>query len=72
MQAANLNLVQVKCHVEIWTCILGLAKPVGYALRGGGEKVYVCMLSLINTVLCPIKFNSNTIELTFHTSCYFI
>ena len=36
MQAANLNMVQVKCHVGIRTCILGLANPVGYALRGGG------------------------------------
>ena len=24
----------------------------------------------INTVLCPIKVNSNTIEVTMHTSCY--
>ena len=24
----------------------------------------------INTVLCFIKFNSNTIELIVHTSCY--
>ena len=24
----------------------------------------------INTVLCPIIFNSNTIELTLHASCY--
>ena len=24
----------------------------------------------INTLLCPIIFNSNTIELTMHTSCY--
>ena len=26
----------------------------------------------INTTLCPIKGNSNTIELTVHTSCYCI
>ena len=24
----------------------------------------------INTMLCPIKSNSNTIELTVHISCY--
>ena len=24
----------------------------------------------INTMLCPIKVKSNTIELTVHTSCY--
>ena len=24
----------------------------------------------INTMLCPIKVNSNTIELTVHNSCY--
>ena len=24
----------------------------------------------INTMLCPIRFNSNTIELTVHTACY--
>ena len=26
----------------------------------------------INTVLCPIKVNSNTIELTVPTSCYWV
>ena len=26
---------------------------------------------IINTVSCPIIFNSNTIELAVHTSCYF-
>ena len=26
----------------------------------------------IKTMLCPIKVNSNTIELTMHTSCYCI
>ena len=26
----------------------------------------------INTMLYPIKVNSNTIELTTHTSCYYI
>ena len=26
----------------------------------------------INIMLCPIKANSNTIELTVHTSCYCI
>ena len=25
-----------------------------------------------NTMVCPIKVKSNTIELTVHTSCYFI
>ena len=26
----------------------------------------------INTMLCPLKVISNTIELTVHTSCYFV
>ena len=26
----------------------------------------------INTMLCPIKSNSNTIKFTVHTSCYFV
>ena len=28
------------------------------------------ILNDINTMSCPIKVYSNTIELTFHTSCY--
>ena len=28
------------------------------------------ILNDINTMSCPIKVNSNTIELTVHTSCY--
>ena len=28
------------------------------------------ILNDINIVLCPLKSNSNTIELTVHTSCY--
>ena len=28
------------------------------------------ILNDINTILCPIKSNNNTIELTAHTSCY--
>ena len=30
------------------------------------------ILNDINTTLCPIKVNSNTIEITGHTSCYCI
>ena len=30
------------------------------------------ILNDINTMLCPIKVNSNTIELTVHTSCYWV
>ena len=29
-------------------------------------------LNDIKSMLCPIKNNSNTIELTVHTSCYFL
>ena len=29
-------------------------------------------LLLINTFFCPIKVNSNTMELTVHTSCYYV
>ena len=28
------------------------------------------ILNYMNTLFCPIKNNSNTIELTVHTSCY--
>ena len=28
------------------------------------------MMRVIHVVLCPIKVNSNTIELGLHTSCY--
>ena len=32
--------------------------------------LYSEILSYINTMSCPIKVNSNTIELIVHTSCY--
>ena len=34
------------------------------------EQVVIQFDTDINTMLCPIIFNSNTIELTVHTSCY--
>ena len=34
--------------------------------------MFVVSLIDINTMLCPMKVNSNTIELTVHTSCYCI
>ena len=30
------------------------------------------LLDEINNVFCPIIFNSNTIEITVHTSCYWV
>ena len=30
------------------------------------------ILNDINTMLCPIKNNSNTIELTVHRTCYWV
>ena len=30
------------------------------------------ILNDINTMLCPVKNNSNKIELTVHTSCYWV
>ena len=40
-----------------------------------GKKYFVSLISNeividINIMSCPIKVNSNTIELTVHTSCY--
>ena len=34
--------------------------------------LYNQILIDINTMLCPIKVNSNTIEITVHPSCYCI
>ena len=33
---------------------------------------FLMKLNDVNTMLCPIKVNSYTIELTVHTSCYCI
>ena len=42
-----------------WTILFGLA-----------FLLYIDTFHLINTMLCPIIFNCNTIELTLHTFCY--
>ena len=42
---------------EIFLRLISINSPTRFAHRG-------------NTMLCPIKVNSNTIELTVHTSCY--
>ena len=37
--------------------------------------VHICIMNIlndINTMSCPIENNSNTIELTVHTSCYWV
>ena len=41
-----------------------------YAQMSECPSVLKGVVGIINTMLYPIKFNSNTIELTVHTSCY--
>ena len=46
-----------------------------FLLTGGSLKIeikniWLIVVTLYNTMQCPVKVNSNTIELTVHTSCY--
>ena len=60
----------------------GLSSPLNMVDKGLGffnprsqlnsTAVTYCPMQLINTMLCPIKVNSNTIDFIMHISCYCI
>ena len=60
-------------NLKLYRCGLLLSQLSAKTLRCD---IIMCAfkmnLYLINTELCPIKVNSNTIEFTVHTSCYCI
>ena len=62
-QALSAKQMLYKCFYNLW--------PLNSFLRSifiweSGD-IYIEILYLITTMLCPIKFNSNAIELTVHT-----